>query len=536
MRLKQLDFVRNLETTHNDSQSFEHYRLFYSSSGTTISSSTSIDQSYIDSNPGPYTIEGGSETNPVTISIVSDLVITSADTYFIINSDYIIIGSDGYVVYINDVPLYTGLVLNLNSSNIIINGITIKGTNSTLNPGAGWIAGESFAANSSNNLIEYCSNYLPISINSGGIVGRDSKVFTVGCTNYGELLNNPLLALDNTNYQTGSGGIYGRNCEGNCDGCINYGDINGVVSGGIIGRTIKNFNITNCTNYGNINNNFSGGIVGLFFTNSEFINSLTISDCDNYGIIKGKCCGGIMFGNNKDGSIVSIKNCFNNSAVTGQVSGGICSQLRNGIIDSCINYSSLKDYNISGIVVITLDTTVTKCKNVGLLTGDYSNSGIVYLGGNTTISECKNYGAILSQYSAGILLFSRDTNCKVIDCSNDGEVAGKDCGGILGRESLANSNGCTNSGSISGEGSGGICGPGCGQSAVMENCINNGEVCGNNAGGIFGAWCTGTAKNCINAGAISGVSTGGIFGEFSQGLSDNSINNGHLYGVNTRNI
>ena len=535
--LKQLDFVKRLHKPQDEPQSVENFRLFSLSSGTTISSSTSIDQSYIDSNPGPYTVEGGSETNLVTIDIVSDLVITSVDTYFIINSDYIIISTDEYVIYINDVPLYNGLIVNSNSSNILISRLTIKGNNSTLNPGAGWIASSSFGVNCSNNLIQYCNNYLPVSINSGGIVGRDSSVFTVGCNNFGELLKNPLYDY-NYNYSAYSGGIYGRDCEGNADSCNNYGDINGTYSAGIIGQTDKKFNITYCENYGNINNDYSGGILGFFQSNPEFINSLTISDCANYGIIKGKRCGGIMFGNIPDsGSIVSIKNCFNDSAVTGQLSGGICSQLVNGIIDSCINYPSLKDYGIAGIVVFTLDVIVTKCENWGLITGDYFNSGIVVEAENTIISECKNYGAILSQYSAGILLFSfYNTTCKVIYCSNDGEVSGKDCGGILGRGSLANANGCTNSGSVSGEGSGGICGSGCGQSAVMENCINNGEVCGNNAGGIFGAWCTGTAKNCINAGGVTGVSTGGIFGEFSQGISDNSINNGHLFGVNTRNI
>jgi hypothetical protein len=39
-------------------QPLENLKLFSLSTGTTISSSTSIDQTYIDSNPGHYTIEG----------------------------------------------------------------------------------------------------------------------------------------------------------------------------------------------------------------------------------------------------------------------------------------------------------------------------------------------------------------------------------------------------------------------------------------------------------------------------------------------
>lgn len=503
-----IELIDEMEQLENNSQSSNNLKLLSVSTGTTISSSISIDQSYIDSNPGPYTVEGGSEENPIILSIVSDLIITSVDTCFIINSDFVIIrAEEEYVININDVSLYGGLVLNASSSNILISNITIKGSNSTLNPGAGWVAGKSFGVNTSNNLIEYCSNYLPISITSGGIVGRDSKVDISNCNNYGELLINPLVYDDGTNYSSNSGGIYGRDCEGNALSCNNYGASNGRFSSGIIGRTNKNFIIKNCANYADMSNYGGAGIVGAFFNDAEYT-TLSISDCINTGNIKGKYGSGIITANFNTFNVVSITNCKNEGDVTGPYASGISTQLYNSTINSCSNYGNILSLNNSGILLYSL---------------------------NTKVIDCKNSGSILGSLSAGIISVVISESF-AIKCSNDGEVAGKDSGGILGPNASGDCINCTNSGSITGEGSGGICGPGCDPSNLMEYCVNNGEISGNNAGGIYGAWCGGTAKNCVNAGSVTGVSAGGIFGEFSNGVSDNCVNNGHLYGVNTRNI
>ena len=97
---------------------------------TTINSSMAFDQTYIDTYPGPYTVEGGTEQNPIIITIGTadpfspfsgggSITITSIDTYFIINSDYVTITnnkgffSNNSVITINNVLLYSGLVHNL---------------------------------------------------------------------------------------------------------------------------------------------------------------------------------------------------------------------------------------------------------------------------------------------------------------------------------------------------------------------------------------------------------------------------------------
>ena len=528
-------------------QPLENLKLFSLSTGTTISSSTSIDQTYIDSNPGHYTIEGWTVENPVTISIVSNLTITSIDTYFIINSDYITIYSDteqGYIININDVLLYGGLVLNSINSNILIDGITIKGSNSTLNPGAGWIAGASFGVNSSNILIQNCSNYLPIAINSGGIVGSNSFVFTSLCNNYGELLVNPNI-LSNGNYDASrSGGIYGKLSKGNCDKCTNYGEINGTVSGGIVATTNQTFNITNCKNNGIINGFASAGIIATVYQNTTLDNTLNIENCLNsvYGNINGSNSAGIIYSNFN--VITSIINC-ENDAIMSNVCSGIINQISSlneenpnnyTLIKSCTNYGNLNGSYTGGIIRSSKLVNIESCTNYGNIEGGFNSGGIVSSFSQTTtnILSCSNNGNVSGVLVGGI--FGPSCEGTANNCSNDGEISGKDAGGIVGQDSLVNLTDCTNSGNITGEGAGGIYGAGCGESVILENCINNGEVSGNNSGGIFGSWCAGTAQNCTNAGSITGISAGGIYGEFSTGTSVNSINNGNLYGVNTRSI
>ena len=545
--------ILEIDENENEIQPLGNLRLFSVSSGTTISSSTSIDQTYIDTNPGPYTLEGGTVDNILTISIVSNLTITSIDTYFIINSDYIIIKSDttkSFVISINDVLLYGGLVLNSNNSNVLIDDIIIKGSNSTLNPGAGWIAGASFGVNSSNILIQNCSNYLPISFNSGGIVGRDSKVFTSLCNNYGELLVNPIILSTGLRDNSRSGGIYGRDCEGNCNKCTNNGIINGNRSGGIIGSTNQTFNITNCSNNGAINGATSAGIIAQVFQNATLDNVLNIENCINFKFGNYNINNGNITGSGSAGIIFSIFNvsttiinCENQGTIS-DLSAGIVNQIikpsnnpdNYTLIKSCRNYGKLFGSQTGGIVRYSTLVNIESCSNYGNIECDFFAGGIVYLSPNTTtnILNCNNEGIISGRKSGGI--FGFQSQGTATNCTNNGEVSAQNSGGIVGPNSLVNVINCTNSGNITGEGAGGIYGAGCGQSVIVDNSINNGEISGNNAGGIFGAWCPGTAKNCTNAGSITGVSSGGIFGEFSTGSAVDCVNNGKIDGYNARSI
>lgn len=549
-----LELICNMDEEENEIKPLENLRLFSSSSGTTISSSTSINQTYIDSNPGPYTVEGGTEENPVIISIVSDLTITSIDTHFITNSDYITFYSDlkkSYIININDVSLYTGLVVNSSNSDVLIYGITIKGSNSTLNPGSGWIGGTNYGQKGTNNNITDCKNYLDISINSGGIVGSGSTVDVSNSANYGELLVNPIILSTGLRDNSRSGGIYGNLSKGNCNKCTNNGIINGNRSGGIIGSTNQTFNITNCTNYGVINATFSAGIIAQVFQNATLDNVLNIENCNNFKFgnyninnsnITGEFSAGIIF--SIFNVFTTIINCENQGTIS-DLSAGIVNQIikppsnnpdNYTLIKSCRNYGKLFGSQTGGIVRYSTLANIESCSNYGNIECDFFAGGIVYVSPNTTtnILNCNNEGIISGRKSGGIFGFKSQGTAT--NCTNNGEVSAENSGGIVGQDSLVNVINCTNSGSISGEGAGGIYGAGCGESVVVENCINNGEVGGNNAGGIFASWSAGTAKNCTNAGSITGVSAGGIYGEFSSGSAINCVNNGNLYGVNTRSI
>lgn len=519
--------------------------------GTTITSSTNIDQSYIDSNPGPYTIQGGTESNPIIIEIVSNLIITSIDTYFIIDSDYITINCDstkGYVININNVLLFKGLVSNLKNSNITINGLTIKGTNSTLNDAAGWIACTEYGVGCTNNKITSCSSYLPIGgIRCGGIIGRNGKADITSCINYGDILLNQNKLSNGNNSNSLSGGICGTGFEGNLSKCINYGAINGAQSAGIIAGTGNNINITDCNNYGIINGFVSAGIASGIQKNSNYVTNVTIKNCNNYftGKIVGDRCAGIIFTIGQ-GVEALVENCINFADQSGDLCAGIISQIgynpnsvkSNVIIDSCINEGNISNRG-AGIVRVCFNNEtvkIIKCINNGDLLGQYS-AGIMQYGDKLEILECYNNGSIISAYCSGIFDFgSFSYNLIINKCYNDGIILGKNSSGIIGNDALGKISNCINAGSVSGEGAGGICGPGCAPSVIIDNCINNGEIDGNNAGGIFGAWCQGTAENCINAGGVTGVSAGGIFGEFSNGTNVNSVNYGNVSGINARSI
>jgi hypothetical protein len=538
----------NEEETFKNTVQNTHFLLL---TGTTITSSTNIDQSYIDSNPGPYTIQGGTETNPIRIEIVGSLKITSIDTYFIIDSDYITINCDptkGYVININNVLLFKGLVSNLKNSNITINGLTIKGTNSTLNDSAGWIVCSEFGIGCTNNKITSCSSYLPIGgRRCGGIVGRNCTADITSCINYGDILLNPNKDSNGLNLSSLSGGICGTVFEGNLSKCINYGAIHGVQSAGIMAGTGNNIIVTDCDNYGIINGLSSSGIVSSIQKNSNYVTTVTVKNCNNNFTAKivGDRCGGIIFtiGQGVEGI---VEKCNNYADQSGYLCSGIISQIgynsssvkSNVIIDSCINEGNLSRVGAGIVRVCFNDETVKiiKCINNGDLLGKYS-AGIIQYGDKLEISECYNNGSIISVECSGIFGFAGNSNNLIINkCYNDGVILGKNSGGIIGSQALGKIMDCINAGSVSGEGSGGICGAGCAPSLTIDNCINNGEIDGNNTGGIFGAWCQGTSENCINAGGVTGVSAGGIFGEFSNGINVNSVNYGNVSGINARSI
>jgi hypothetical protein len=180
-------------------------------------------------------------------------------------------------------------------------------------------------------------NY-PYAINVGGIIGYGYGVTVQSCTNAADI-----YASDH------AGGIIGSyRGDVTVTDCDNFGEVNCAYkrggSGGILGNndTLIDFSgnaaavVSNCRNYGYIYNwgNTAGGIVGNFNSGTYFdisrvtVNSITITDCVNYGevyVLAGARAGGIL-ASTGHGTIVIVR-CGNEGYVhayshAGGIAGG----------------------------------------------------------------------------------------------------------------------------------------------------------------------------------------------------------------------
>ena len=107
-----------------------------------------------------------------------------------------------------------------------------------------------------------------------------------------------------------AGAIAGQN-HGTVTDCVNNAEIvnkkNGGASGGIVGVAYRSAEIRNCENTGSITSYSAAGIV-CRFDYDTFITSSSLSNCTNWGLIKGvEHSAGIVAG----GKNVVIENCMN---------------------------------------------------------------------------------------------------------------------------------------------------------------------------------------------------------------------------------
>jgi len=131
-------------------------------SGSTISTSTSLSE--FSGYSWPITVSGGSISNPTTISLTTNQVVTASSQYFIVGSAYVTIDGGNNTIFIGNVTNYAGLVRNgnatLNSySNVTVQNIVIDASTSTLanDPSNGWIAQRYFKKGATNNYVINCS-------------------------------------------------------------------------------------------------------------------------------------------------------------------------------------------------------------------------------------------------------------------------------------------------------------------------------------------------------------------------------------------
>lgn len=194
-------------------------------------------------------------------------------------------------------------------------------------------------------------------------------------------------------------------------------------TGGIVGDTEKNVNITYCENKGavTVSEGYNaGGIVGVIGTNST--TPTVVDGCTNSGeITAGRIIGGIV-ANNQGGVIF---NCSNLGTIYGTTPddkfnfnlGGIVGKSVTSLTDTATftirQYTSVTEYN--ELTEQELTGTIINC----------SNSGKVYA--NPEITTQQKIGGIV-----GYLNENSQTGI-LTACYNSGEVIGtKQTGGIIG--------------------------------------------------------------------------------------------------------
>ena len=203
--------------------------------------------------------------------------------------------------------------------------------------------------------------------NIGGIVGYAESSHINNCHNSGELTGK-------TNWQgrMAVGGIVGQSTS-TINNCYNNGNINGVITGGIVGHNDTGGQVSNCYNTGSVNssttsiddqgNREAGGIAGR--------NSYIIKSCYNIGNITSSYVENKMVGEISDAlaggiagySSYEIVDCYNMGDVSATSSnrydsyaGGIVGKnstsdsyisendIRKGIISNCYNTGNLFSY------------------------------------------------------------------------------------------------------------------------------------------------------------------------------------------------
>lgn len=239
----------------------------------------------------------------------------------------------------------------------------------------------------------------------------------------------------------------------------------GFAIGSVVAQAFDS-EISNCINYGSVDSYYPGSTTGT---------GGIVSLADNSKIIN--CV------NSRDMFFASIG------------SGGIVATARNNtLIKDCVNKCKLACsdsvfemyYDFAGIVSIVSSSTVSYCKNEGLM--EFGMAGIAALvGENSLIEYCDNINSIYTRTNNSGGIAGNVIHSTINHCSNIGNVGPEpesgdylcwSVGGIAGNlndESTISDS--TNSGDITGASCiGGIAGSrnGC----IIENCTNSGTITG----------------------------------------------------------
>ena len=159
----------------------------------------------------------------------------------------------------------------------------------------------------------------------------------------------------------GNVGYLSNSSTSKISNCYNYATVVGITSAaGIVRSFYRNYNISKCVNYGKVicsdtENGYVGGIVasGKSTTSESYI-----TDCANYGNIKGRIAGGI------GGGVKAITiNCANYGNVSAHLrAGGIIGMLEHRNIKNCINIGDItSDYTSGALVGAAINVGASHC-------------------------------------------------------------------------------------------------------------------------------------------------------------------------------
>ena len=450
--------------------------------------------------------------------------------------------------------------------------------------------------------IEGCYNYGSVSSSStklGGIVGNAAVTATISdCHNCGNVTSTANevggvvgasggIVKDCTNNALVSGNSKVAGIAGNADkateilNCINNASITGksTYTAGIAGTIYLVSNIRNCVNYGDItsSNGYVGGILAAASKDSVSI----ISDCSNYGNVKGSSEVGGVVGYSFATEGTTVCNCLN----TGRVSGTVCGDIVGNkskftVYDShtwtlgSVSGSSRVDTCVCGatrevdiwdgssastfltgtgteanpyLIQSALDlayfaNSVTSGTNysgkyIKLTKSIDLNNKHLMIGNATngfagTFDGCNNFVFnmnIVNTVKGGTGLFAYLINDAVIkNIIVTGKVSGGQyTGSVAGYLNTGHLYNCINYADVTnttGNAVAGVAG-GISNASTIYNCINYGSVIGHSTakyvGGVVGL-SNGEIINCINHGSVTGYSerSGGIVGETTGNITN----------------
>jgi len=267
-----------------------------------------------------------------------------------------------------------------------------------------------------------------------------------------------------------AGGLCGRS-EGRIERCTSAGTVSTggydrmlACAGGIAGMSYTVM-IIDCHNEADVSSYYAaGGMIGYFQDG-------TVRGCSNAGKISVThgftayiYAGGIAgdCGLNR----VTIENCTNVGIVTAETTyengaayaAGIVAQISNaGTISGCVNSGSIDSSDCSGGIAATLgrpESTVSDCRNEGSIATTLQQNkaqtplaGGILGSGCPSILRCCNLGTVSALFvyttdhgssqwytggNAGGIL-GHGSGGTVTDSFNVGDVAGRYCGGLMGR-------------------------------------------------------------------------------------------------------